>query len=53
MNKLLNNEGIISKIVSYCSYVMETQKVIKKNKKNHMNRALRSSLRTEKTNSSK
>ena len=53
MNKLLNNEGIISKIVSYCSYVMETQKVTKKNKINHMKRALRSSLRTEKTNSSK
>lgn len=47
MNKLLNNEGIISKIVSYCSYVMETQKVIKKNKINLMKRALRSSLRTE------
>ena len=53
MNKLLNNEGTINKIWSYCSYTMETQKVIKKNKINHMKSALRPTLRTEKTKSGK
>ena len=45
--------GTINKIGSYCSYTMETQKVIKKNKINHMKSTLRPTLRTEKTKSGK